>query len=247
VLTLAPAAGAVPPPYDDFDNATVITALPFFDSADTSEATVAADDPASACVFSPPLFTIWYAFTPSADMRLVTGSNTQPVAVSVFVGSRGALSEVGCGFDQFSFDALVGTTYYFMVSTSASFGAVGFFLQEVIPVPSVTLAVDSRGSVNTKTGVATVRGTVTCSSATVLPFISVDLSQLFARRVTISGGGSTADVPCSPSGTAWSVVVQGSNGRFGAGAATATARTTVCNAVGACSDAEATKSIRLRG
>jgi hypothetical protein len=44
VLHAAPALAAAPP-NDDFDNATVVAALPFTDTEDVSEATRAPDDP----------------------------------------------------------------------------------------------------------------------------------------------------------------------------------------------------------
>jgi hypothetical protein len=182
--------------------------------------------------------------------RTLSFSGSFGAGMSVYTGSRGNLSEVLCGITGIQrFDVVGGTTYYFMVwgFGGPDSGVVTLDLSEVLPLPDITLAIDPRGSVNSRTGVATVRGTVTCSRPFVLNYITVELSQLFARRVTISGGGSIGDVPCSTSGSAWSVVVQGVNGRFAPGGATATARTAACNQESCTDEVNVTKSIRLQG
>lgn len=251
-FALAPTAAAAPPANDDFDSATNITVLPFSDAVDTTEATVAADDPTTACLVDTPIFTIWYAFTPPTNMRLVltAGISTPTVfGMSTFTGTRGNLSEVSCqgiGGTRF-FDVDAGTTYYFMFWGFAA-GVVQFDLSEVLPPPSIALDINSRGTVNPKTGVATVSGTLTCSRSVVLPNLDVALSQVFARRVTIVGLGTLLDFPCSSSGSPWSVVLEGANGRFAPGSAMAEATTSFCNEEGICTFAQVLgKSIRLRG
>jgi hypothetical protein len=89
VLHAAPALAA-PPPNDDFDNATVVTALPFTDTEDVNEATRAPDDPYTS--FAP---NVWYRFTPATDTSLeldTAGSNTS-TDVCVYQGTRGALGQ----------------------------------------------------------------------------------------------------------------------------------------------------------
>jgi hypothetical protein len=73
VLHAAPALAAAPP-NDDFDNATSVTALPFTETEDFSEATRAPDDP-----YTSGWPKVWYRFTPTTDTSLeldTTGSNT---------------------------------------------------------------------------------------------------------------------------------------------------------------------------
>jgi hypothetical protein len=93
--------------------------------------------------------------------------------------------------------------------------ATGSFLVHVVPPLQFGLAVNKTGSVNQKTGVATISGTLTCSRE-----ISVDVSgtakQLFARRVYITGS-FYLNVDCKAPSTKWSVNVTGDNGRFGGG------------------------------
>jgi hypothetical protein len=55
------------PANDDFANAVAISTLPFTDNLNTSEAT-AVGDPANDCLVDG--HTVWYQFTPSADMRI---------------------------------------------------------------------------------------------------------------------------------------------------------------------------------
>lgn len=258
VLAAPPAASAAPPANDDFDNATIISALPFSESVDVREATPAADDPAvypaTFCnFFNPPFFTIWYAYTPPTNMRLnmstFQSSGDSASGVSVQTGSRGNLTEVDCttsGGGLHPFDVTGGTTYYFMVWSQTP-SDMQLDLVELLPPPSIALDINSRGTVNPKTGVATISGTLTCSRSVVLPSMGVWLNQLFARRVRIEAAGpNLVDVPCTPSGSPWSGVVEGLNGRLAPGSATAFASTFFCNEE-ACTFAEVTKSIRLSG
>jgi hypothetical protein len=111
------------PANDDFDNPTVISALPFTDSISTADATVAADDP--FCNSSE--HTVWYSFTPTQDgpIRADTLGSDYDTNLGVFTGSRGALSQIACEFfpPQVTFNAAANTTYFFMVGST--FGVPG--------------------------------------------------------------------------------------------------------------------------
>ena len=119
LLQAAPALAAAPA-NDDFDSATVVSALPFGETEDVSEATRAPDDPYTS--FWP---NVWYRFTPAKDTSLeldTTGSNTS-TDVCVYTGIRGALGPVACspdGFDSHFFAELKGgVTYYVMVDITS--------------------------------------------------------------------------------------------------------------------------------
>lgn len=108
---------------DDFDEAIIIAALPFTNSRDTRPATTAGDDPSSTCNVNDDK-TIWYRYTPSTNVDIIfdtIGSNYDTV-LSVWTGSRGSLSQVGCDDDgsspqsQLSLSLVSGTTYYIMVA-----------------------------------------------------------------------------------------------------------------------------------
>jgi hypothetical protein len=111
-------AAATPPPNDDFDNATVISSLPFSDEIDTSGATTAQDDP--DCTGQGP--TVWYSFTPAAEMWIDvnTFGSSYPTTLSLYFGSRGSLWQHSCtasGEPHLQFPVSAGTTYYFMVGS----------------------------------------------------------------------------------------------------------------------------------
>ena len=61
VVFLSTAASAAPS-NDDITAAVTVPGLPFTHTVDTSDATVAVDDPATECFG--PLATVWYTFTP---------------------------------------------------------------------------------------------------------------------------------------------------------------------------------------
>src|SRR5450432_1131834 len=62
LIPAGPALAQTAPSNDDFNNATVVSALPFTDNIDTTGATAAADDPEN-CFQSNA--SVWYSFTPS--------------------------------------------------------------------------------------------------------------------------------------------------------------------------------------
>lgn len=122
-LVLTTPALGVAPSNDDFESATRIAELPFSESTSTVEATVAPDDPNCAGVGH----TIWYVFTPAADVRVSadTFGSSFDTTLSAWTGPRGALSFVACNDDtnglqsRITFDARAGTTYHLMVSSFA--------------------------------------------------------------------------------------------------------------------------------
>jgi hypothetical protein len=97
-----------------------------------------------------------------------------------------------------------------------------------VPVVQVTLAVTATGTVDRRTGLATVTGTATCSGPVTLA-VAATLTQTQKSgrtTTTVAGTGQTA-VGCGTGGPAtWTASVAGANGAaFAAG--TATARATV--------------------
>jgi hypothetical protein len=138
----------------------------------------------------------------------------------------------------------VGTTTVDCQATDASGNvATGSFLVHVYAPLQMGVTVNGQGMVNTKTGVVTISGTVTCSRA--IPVnLSGTLKQLFARRVTVSGTFST-QVDCAAPSTGWSATVTGDNGRFGAGSADVAVNAYGCEL--SCHSASVASTIRLRG
>jgi len=109
-------AAAAPPSNDAIASATVITTLPFSDSLDTGDAT--ADPADGGCGGSDDLATVWYTFTPVADMvvRVDTSGSSYSTGVNIFSGRPGNLTLINCLFTSVSFSAVAGTQYFFMVA-----------------------------------------------------------------------------------------------------------------------------------
>ena len=189
VLTAGAPAVLAQPSNDDFGAATVISALPFTDRVNTVDATIAADDPSCAGTGA----TVWYKYTPAANaaVDVNTFGSDYDTTLSLYTGSRGALYQVFCNDDaggvlqsQLEFRVWVGVTYYLMVGSLGSEpgGNLVFSISEFTPVPpEITLTV-AGGSVNAKTGVATVRGTVTCNGHGDTAIVFGWLKQTVARR-----------------------------------------------------------------
>jgi hypothetical protein len=221
------------PANDDFGDATEITALPFIDNLNTSEATTEPDEPAdpndpAVCFIGG--HTVWYKFTPSQNMRINanTFGSDYDTGIAVFTGSTiDALSLVLCNDDavtgQFvqsnvNFDAVAGTSYYFMVGSCCGSDG-GNLVFRVDVSPELGLTIDPTGSVNAATGEVTISGTITCAepvSGTLDGFIR----QRFGR-VFLTGGFFTF-FECDGV-TSWQVQVVGDNGLFAGGRVEVTA------------------------
>jgi hypothetical protein len=144
VAWLAWTTPAVAAPANDlFANATVIPSLPYSTSQNTTTATKTASDP--FCYFDKK--TVWYKFTPAQNMQIRTdaaGSNYD-VSLSVYTGSEGSLSQVGCKLNAhtvspdnppFEFAAQGATTYYFMLSSANGDGGTLRFHVSLVPPPA---------------------------------------------------------------------------------------------------------------
>jgi hypothetical protein len=223
----APSALAQPPPNDDFDDAIVIAALPFNDTGNTEEATTAVDDP--DCVGR--AHTIWYSFTPAADMRIEgnTFGSDYDTTLSAYTGARGSLERIACNDDSGSlqsrirFDAAAGVTLHFMVGSfdEAPGGnlVMSIFQAPPLPPPLVLgVTIDPTGSVS-RDGVVTIHGTVTCSREASPVELFGTLRQQVGRRVTV--GSFAGAVSCSGEAT-WSATVIGETGTYRRGSARAT-------------------------
>jgi len=106
-----------PPANDDFAKASAIGAVPFSSSADTTGATVEANEPSPSCGYGQSAGTVWYAFTPSVagSYSVQTPWSGLSTQVAVYKGSSlSSLTQLGCrGVGQLlTFHADAGTTYY---------------------------------------------------------------------------------------------------------------------------------------
>ena len=221
-VLVTPPAFAAPPDNDDFDAATSISALPFTDTVDTTEATTADDDP--DCFGNG--YSVWYEFTPSEDLTVgaTTSGSDYDTTLSAYTGTRGSLDQVACNDDsdglqsRILFEAIAGTTYWLMVASCCDSpgGQLVLTVEELGPPVTLGLSIRSTGTVN-RSGVATIRGSVTCSRP-----VEVDLvgSLRQAQRRSVSLGYSSTRVSCDDT-ESWSLRVQGETGAFSPGTARA--------------------------
>jgi hypothetical protein len=115
---------ASPPPNDDFDQATVVSSLPFTNELDTTDASQASDDP-SDCGVAGGQKSVWYVFTPSHDLKVQadTYGSDYETSITAYTGVRGSLSFVpacsgkagGLLYNQLVVSLREGVTYYFEI------------------------------------------------------------------------------------------------------------------------------------
>jgi hypothetical protein len=251
LLVLLPApASAAPPANDDVGAATVVGALPFSDTVDTSEATTAAGD--LDCSGLDDTHTVWYTITPQTDV--VLGLRTTPqfpehVFTSVATGSPGSLSFLQCSsLDTQTLNATAGTTYFIQISSAGEDpgGLVTFGVERVRPI-SVFLALRRTGKLDQAQGTVTVGGGLRCSRR--LP-PGADV----AVQGTLSQGGASgvlvpfhSAVGC-PTRTRlrWRTTVQVLSGAFAPGPAALTATAFACDEFTCATPSTRTTRIRLR-
>ncbi len=200
-----------PPPNDDFDHPTVIPSMPFTVGQSATNATVAPDDP--FCVVRNQ--TVWFAFTPTQNQRLEanTFGSDYDTTLSVYTGTRGALTQIGCNDDsngtlqsRVRFDAVAGTTYYFEVSSFFPVSSADLTFNLLLAPPPLSIApvVTQFGSVGPSTGTASIFGFVTCTQPAFVT-ISGQLKQTHGN-VPVTGFFS-AFVPCNGT-TPWGANIQ---------------------------------------
>jgi hypothetical protein len=161
-----------------------------------------------------------------------------PRPVVVCVPASGALFPVG--------DTTVTCT---ATDTSGNVGTAGF-LVTVLPPINLQLTIDG-GSVDPRSGQATVRGTLTCTPTAPVPTPLSDVVVVGAvTQQPRSGGHSGGDTfsfvvfgSCDPDGEPWSAT---GGHRFKPGWVTASALTQVCP-LGRCIQDEVSREVVLRG
>ena len=225
LVTPSPAVAA-PPANDDFDNAIAFSAVPFEATEDTTEATVADDDP-TECVGGS-TNTVWYAVTLAATTEIgvdTIGSDYDTV-LSAWTGPRGALNLVACNDDsgglqsRIAFTAQAGVTYHVLVGAFPGSPPGTLVLHGQALPPKVTLAItlDPTGTVSD--GAAVIHGTVSCSRPVELT-VTGTLRQQQGRRVAV--GSYRTAVSCSGTATSWQAIVLGETRAFRRGPADAVA------------------------
>jgi len=135
--------GGTTVPNDDFNNAFVISSVPYSNSQDTTGATTATDDPHFTCVSGQKYNTVWYRYTPTASgiFTVNTFGSSYDTVLAIWTGTRGALQSKACNDDTGGLQSQVlvpvsaGTTYYIEVAgyREYSYGILNISFSQMFP------------------------------------------------------------------------------------------------------------------
>jgi len=249
-----PALAAGPPPNDSIAGATVIKALPFSDTVDTTKATTDADEEAAGqpCRdFGAPAIekSVWYTYTASADitLRVNTSASSYTTGIASYSGAPSAATFISCAPGQLLTSVATAQTVYWMIfgdQPGSPGGTLRITVEEAPPPPEVSLTVDPLGTFDATSGSATISGTVTCTGTADFGQISGNVTQTVGR-FTINGFFFTS-FTCDGTTQTWTATTTFSSGKFAGGPATVQAFAFACNVSG-CGQADVTQKVRLRG
>lgn len=244
------------PSNDSLSGATVVT-VPFSEGLNTTEATTDADDAQLNATCGAPATdaSVWYAYTPTASGVVVVDVSQSDYSAGVLVGmgTQGNLSTVACGPGAVSFfasDTVPSLTYYILaIDDQFDGGGNGGSLNiSFTALPTTTLdafTVDRFGNVDTRTGIATIRGTYACSHGDFLQTF-VDARQNVGR-FSIMGSGSFFDYgTCDGATHNWTATVFPSNGKFAGGKSITVTFAYTCGVVN-CASEYVERTVFLRG
>ncbi|MFN8469803.1 MAG: PKD domain-containing protein [Caldilineaceae bacterium] len=138
----APAQQTLPPPNDNFADATPIGSIPWaatvtLDGATTEDGETA---PYACGAYNGAYQTVWYSYTPQSTATVVAYTNGWPNFLTVYQGSSLAdLQYISCAlWSEASFYAEAGKTYY--VQAGTTYGGGGQVDLRVEPAPPPTAA-----------------------------------------------------------------------------------------------------------
>lgn len=248
----APAALAAAPANDVISDATVVT-LGFSETLDTTQATTDADDAQlnSSCGAPATDASVWYQIVGTdAGVVVDVSSSNYSAGVLVGVGTPGNLSTIACGPGSTAFFASAGTTYYILAiddqgDGGGNGGTLNIGFHAVPPPPTVDITLNQYGKVNTRTGVATISGTYSCSNGNSIDAF-IEASQQ-AGRFVVLGSGEFFDVgTCDGAPHNWTAAVYPQAGKFAGGKAMTVTFAFACG-VFECSEGYTQQVVILQG
>lgn len=141
---------------DNFEKAYPVESIPFTASSETSSATRQDGEPQTCEPVALGGGTVWYRFTPRADIGLIanTFGTAYPVALAAFTGDAlGNLDQLDCDFNeggnaQVVFPGTKDTPHFFQVTSSAGGGHLEFSLDPLGDTELVSVSSDGKGSDN---------------------------------------------------------------------------------------------------
>jgi hypothetical protein len=197
---------------DDFAGASVISALPFHDEANTLAATRASDDPSCDTYDD----TVWYAYTSPIDQVLVasTEGSDYETTVSAYAGPAPFPEPLACAFGDLVLEARAGMTYFFMVNGRQGGGRLEFSVVPYRPL-ELGLTLEPAGRLDPRSGAITLSGTVICSHPAQ---VSLDLVLTPSAGRSPDRAGLTIEVDCIAA-TRWSASLAADGSRLHPGVA----------------------------
>jgi hypothetical protein len=259
IVALASLGLAVPvlgaaPSGDLYATRTTIATLPFSATVDTTEATTDADDAEANAQCGAPATdaSVWYEYTATSDAGFMvdTNSSTYSTGIIIATGAPGSFVVLACNAGAASVPGTTGETYAILVfdyqgDGGGNGGTLTIGVAEVPPPPVLDVTIASSGKFNAKTGVATIRGTISCTGGdeSGKNFIDVQLTQSIGR-FRFSGEGFTT-FACDGTAQNWSAEVFSSSGKFAGGKAFVTMYAVACGS-GGCDTVEATATVTLK-
>ena len=236
--------GAAPIDNDDIANARVIPELPFDQSSDTSCSTWDQPTPSGSC-YGWGAKNVWYQLTlpESHFVRINTEGSSYWTPIDVYTGAPGALNQIACGYSTLEFRAPEAQPVYLMISGEG--GNLVLNVQDLGPALDLQVLVKG-GTVNSKTGAATLKGVVQCNKP-VSVSIWGELRQRLGRGTMIIGGFET-HVECTPDADSpWSVTVRSSQAAYGGGSAEVLGNAWGCASGDDCDEYRIEQVIKMKG
>lgn len=220
---------------------------------DTTEATTSADETALNEYCGAPEFeqAVWFLASPAQDgfVAVDVASSSYSAGILVLEDTPGGLLPVSCGPGRVAGPVAAGGTYYVVVFgdglTLQTSGELVLSVEPGVEPPQVDLTVDRRGSVD-RSGVATISGTVTCTSADGSGLVFELFGELrqAVGRFTVSGAfGQFVGTSCDGETYPWSAQVAAPNGKFAGGKAATLAIAFACT--DGCSEGYVEATIQL--
>ncbi len=220
-----------PPANDNFDDALVVTTFPFSNRVDFAAATSENGDPNPCGFGADDIANVWYVITLQEDLfvKLDCAGPASGVRGAIFTGPRDALQGSGCFGFPFGFAARAGETYYILVEDTSGGGGfppqaerISTCIFTARPKLRIAVTFDQVSPVDNRTGLVTVRGTLTASQNVEI-FLLGGLRQRVGRKTLItgplrSGPFNELFIP-TPGQADFTASVLGTNGSFGSGTA----------------------------
>ena len=206
------------PANDDFDQAIVIGQLPFSSVTNTLVATTAADDPLDCAGPGANTHTVWFELQNLPAGQLLLDTAGYQTVISVWTGTRGALTMVDCRGSELALDVQPNATYFVMVTSQFGTGGdLTFSVRQPRLLTGVTA--DKVGTVN-RDGMVTIRGTVSCTEGPPIDvFVNLMVSQTFKRPPITITAGNSGGLTCQGSNTAFALSAQAFSGSLVSGPA----------------------------